>query len=236
MGSHSQIENIDRPQFSYNSVTLKKKTIMQSTLVIFASILAMASATAIKFEKPEERTFLDTTINSNNFLALNGTVLTLAVAGLLVLVVAVLLITGGFDPAKITQRYGSEYDQFYQTAEAAFSQTRYRRSAGNDIASKMAQLEQAFKKYQVTEAECEMYIACEASQVNRHEENGPLAKIIFDIISTFNRAKDGHKWDDRMEGLVQAFEYGTGAQAAGQVDACEPLRNKCFELHASTKY
>ena len=54
--------------------------------------------------------------------------------------------------------------------------------------------------------------------------------------STFNRAKDGHKWDDRMEGLVQAFEYGTGAQAAGQVDACEPLRNKCFELHASTKY
>ena len=129
--SHSQIENIDRPQFSYNSVTLKKKTIMQSTFVIFASILAMASATAIKFEKPEERTFLDTTINSNNFLALNGTVLTLAVAGLLVLVVAVLLATGGFDPAKITQRYGSEYDQFYQTAEDAFSQTRYRRSAGN---------------------------------------------------------------------------------------------------------
>ena len=47
------------------------------------------------------------------------------------LVVAVLLATGGFDPAKITQRYGSEYDQFYQTAEDAFSQTRYRRSAGN---------------------------------------------------------------------------------------------------------
>ena len=104
---------------------------MQSTFVIFASILAMASATAIKFEKPEERTFLDTTINSNNFLALNGTVLTLAIAGLLVLVVVALIATGGFDPAKITKRYGSEYDQFYQTAEDAFSQTRYRRSAGN---------------------------------------------------------------------------------------------------------
>ena len=51
-----------------------------------------------------------------------------------------------------------------------------------DIASKMAQLEQAFKKYQVEEAECEMYIACEASQVQRHEENGPLAKIVYDII------------------------------------------------------
>merc|ERR1739838_420685 len=236
MGSHSQIENIDRPQYSYISETLKKKTIMQSTFVIFASILAMASASAIKIEKPDGRLFLDTTINSNNFLALNGTVLTLAVVGLLLLAAAVLFASGSFSPAKIAQRYGSEYDQFYQTAEDAFSQTRYRRSAGNDIASKMAQLEQAFKKYQVTEAECEMYIACGASQVNRHEENGPLAKIIFDIISTFNRAKDRHKWDDRMEGLVQAFEYGTGAQAAGQVDACEPLRNKCFELHASTKY
>jgi len=241
MGSHSQIENIDRPQFSYTSATLKKKTtIMTSTFVIFASILAMASATAINFEKPEDlekpRLFLDTTINSNNFLALNSTVLTVAVLGLLVLAIAALAATGSFSAANIAQRYGTEYDQFYQTAEDAFSQTRYRRSAGNDIASKMAQLEQAFKKYQVTEAECEMYIACEASQVNRHEENGPLAKIIFDIISTFNRAKDSNKWDDRMEGLVQAFEYGTGAQAAGQVDACEPLRNKCFELHASTKY
>jgi len=132
------------------------------------------------------------------------------------------------------RRQGQD-DQGFYSEESEF-QTRYKRFAPNDIASKMAQLEQAFKKYQVTEAECEMYIACEASQVNRHEENGPLAKIIFDIISTFNRAKDGHKWDDRMEGLVQAFEYGTGAQAAGQVDACEPLRNKCFELHASTKY
>ena len=104
---------------------------MQSTFVIFASILAMASATAIKFEKPEERTFLDTTINSNNFLALNGTVLTLALVVLLVLALAAIAVTGGFSPHKIAQRYGNEYDQFYQTAEDAFSQTRYRRSAGN---------------------------------------------------------------------------------------------------------
>jgi len=101
-----------------------------------------------------------------------------------------------------------------------------------DIASKMAQLEQAFKKYQVEEAECELYIACEASQVQRIEENGPLARIVYDILSTFNRSKDGHKWDDRMEGLVKAFEFGTGASAAGQADPCLPLRNKCFELHA----
>jgi hypothetical protein len=104
---------------------------MKSTFVFFASILAMASATAINFEKPEERTILGTNINSANFLALNSTVLTFAVLGLLVIAAAALVASGGFSPAKIAQRYGSEYDQFYQTAEDAFSQTRYRRSAGN---------------------------------------------------------------------------------------------------------
>jgi len=197
------------------------------------ALLAMASATETNQELDQGRLFIPVSFFNDNFGILDsmqrGTafgVLALALVGMVILSASVFL-TG----ASIKRR--SEIQERYQNEQQP---ARFRRFAPNDIASKMAQLEQAFKKYQVTEAECEMYIACEASQVNRHEENGPLAKIIFDIISTFNRAKDGHKWDDRMEGLVQAFEYGTGAQAAGQVDACEPLRNKCFELHASTKY
>jgi len=126
--------------------------------------------------------------------------------------------------------YGYDYYDYYN--ENQF----YKRSGVSDVASKMAQLEQAFKKYQVEEAECEMYIACEASQVQRIEENGPLARIVYDILSTFNRSKDGHKWDDRMEGLVQAFEYGTGAHQNGQTDPCQPLRNKCFELHSKKNF
>ena len=59
---------------------------------------------------------------------------------------------------------------------------------------------------------------------------------IFRNFSEFNRAKDGHKWDDRISGLVQAFEYGSGAYYAGQTDACQPLRNKCFELHSKKNY
>ncbi len=46
----------------------------------------------------------------------------------------------------------------------------------------MHSLEVAFKKYSVTHIECQMYVACEAGQENRQEENGPLAKIVFDII------------------------------------------------------
>jgi len=179
-------------------------------------------------------------VNGDNIIVNNATMLVVGVVAIgLVGLLSYILLQRSDLLSGLSNRNDQEYyypeEGFYSEEDPGF-QTRYKRFAPNDIASKMAQLEQAFKKYQVTEAECEMYIACEASQVNRHEENGPLAKIIFDIISTFNRAKDGHKWDDRMEGLVQAFEYGTGAQAAGQVDACEPLRNKCFELHASTKY
>ena len=101
---------------------------MKSTLVFFVSVLAMASATAINFEEPEFKTLLDTT--SGNFLALNSTLLIGVVAVLVVLAVAALVASGSFSPAKIVQRYGQEYNQFYDTVDA-YSQNRYRRSAAN---------------------------------------------------------------------------------------------------------
>jgi len=144
--------------------------------------------------------------------------------------------TGGLFGGGSASGYGNrnsyDYDNYYYNEQQFYKRSGY----DNDVAGKMAQLENAFKKYQVEEAECEMYIACEASQVNRHEANGPLAKQVYDILSEFNRAKDGHKWDDRISGLVQAFEYGSGAYYAGQTDACQPLRNKCFELHSKKNY
>jgi len=208
-------------------------------MLVFIAFLALASASAVNLEKPESFTEelgrFWTTNNMGSFLTLNATQLAIGVTVLLaVAVVAVILLGGGGLFSRTGyQRYGNEvpHQHAYYGDDAEY-QTRYKRFAPNDIASKMAQLEQAFKKYQVEEAECEMYIACEASQVQRIEENGPLARIVHDILSTFNRSKDGHKWDDRMEGLVKAFEFGTGASAAGQADPCLPLRNKCFELHA----
>jgi len=211
-------------------------------MLVFMAFFALASASAVKIERPEDvneesgKLFVASN-DMGSFLAINSTVLVVAVVVLLALAVVAVLAFGGLPSSGYGySRYGNEYphahhEQAYYGDETEY-QTRYRRSAFNDIASKMAQLEQAFKKYQVEEAECEMYIACEASQVQRIEENGPLARIVYDILSTFNRSKDGHKWDDRMDGLVKAFEFGTGASASGQVDPCQPLRNKCFELHA----
>ena len=84
--------------------------------------------TAINFQEPEFKTLLDTT--SGNFLALNSTLLIGVVAVLVVLAVAALVASGSFSPAKIVQRYGQEYNQFYDTVDA-YSQNRYRRSAAN---------------------------------------------------------------------------------------------------------
>jgi len=200
---------------------------MKSMFVLMA-FFAMATAT-VQLEEPEER-FLVTN-SGGTYLATNATLLWTAVLGAFALIAVFAVISSGAIPlaAQKYKRYGQQFAQDHFYEDPTQYQTRYKRFAPNDIASKMAQLEQAFKKYQVEEAECEMYIACEASQVQRIDENGPLARIVYDILSTFNRAKDGHKWDDRMDGLVQAFEYGTGAQTA---DPCQPLRNKCFELHA----
>ncbi len=46
----------------------------------------------------------------------------------------------------------------------------------------MFQLAESFKKYEVTESDCQKYVSCEASQVHRHDQNGPLAKNVHGIM------------------------------------------------------
>jgi len=200
-------------------------------MFVLMAFFAMATATVQLKESEEVEERILVSNSGGTYLTTNSTVLWTAVLGAFALIAVFAVVSSGAIPlaAQKYKRYGQQFAQDHFYEDPTEYQTRYKRFAPNDIASKMAQLEQAFKKYQVEEAECEMYIACEASQVQRIDENGPLARIVYDILSTFNRAKDGHKWDDRMDGLVQAFEYGTGAQTA---DPCQPLRNKCFELHA----
>jgi len=212
---------------------------MKFFVVSFLVLLAYASADEIQKSDQDQSELEKSYPEALGRLFLNGLNSTMLVVGVAILAGLLLFaLYAASSPASAYEKTSQEYDPYAEYyAQGGYYQddqqyqTRYKRSM-TDIASKMAQLEQAFKKYQVEEAECEMYIACEASQVQRIEENGPLARIVYDILSTFNRSKDGHKWDDRMDGLVKAFEFGTGASASGQVDPCQPLRNKCFELHA----
>ena len=46
----------------------------------------------------------------------------------------------------------------------------------------MFELAQAFKKHEVTEAPCQRYVACEASQESRLDQNGAFAKLVNRIM------------------------------------------------------
>ena len=100
-------------------------------MLVFVAFFAMASATAINFEKPEEsqeRTWVSS--DSGNFLTLNSTLLVGAVAVLAVLVVAALVASGGLSPARIQQKYGQKYEDTF-SAYSDYVNNRYRRFASN---------------------------------------------------------------------------------------------------------
>ena len=52
------------------------------------------------------------------------------------------------------------------------------------MVTKMLQLEQIFKKYEVEEDECRAYIACEAANVERLAENGPIVQQAHELFSS----------------------------------------------------
>ena len=52
----------------------------------------------------------------------------------------------------------------------------------SDLASMMFELAQAFKKHEVTEPPCQRYVACEASQESRLDQNGAFARLVNRIM------------------------------------------------------
>lgn len=204
---------------------------MFSKLLLCLAMATVATVGAteqleLKEEYGEAR-LLDGVFN-NTSIDLNS-ILALVLIGILALVTIGPNFLGG---SSSYNRGGYEYSDYGGYGDQQF----YKRSDANvdNLAGKMYQLEQAFKKYEVNEIECRMYVACEASQVDRLEENGPLAKIVFDILSKGRNNEE--KLDSDLEGLTQSFEYGSAALQYGKVDGCQPLRNKCFELHSKKSY
>jgi len=208
---------------------------------LFCLLAAMAFSQVLAFEEDyevqDEARFLMNTGNGM-FVSLNSTYFVFALGGLVLLAFFGLFLYSRNGQTVFSSNHAYNRFAYEPYGEEHYyhqeQQTRQRRGVTQDVATKLAQLDSALKKYQVEEAECELFIACEASQVHRLEENGPLAKIVNEIFSTMNPEKNYPKMTDRMANLFQSFQYGTNAYQSGQYDACQPLRNKCFELHART--
>jgi len=128
------------------------------------------------------------------------------------------------------QKYSQAYDQQYY-GENNFYARRGDHEV-NDFASLMFSLENAFKKWEISEVECKMFEACQAAIVEEHSKNGPTAKSLYDIISAIKTKKqlDTVKLRPEHKAIIDSFDYGRDSADFGTPEPCQELRVKCAEV------
>merc|ERR1711971_1383903 len=155
MGVHSQLSH-------YKHIFLYKKTIMNNQVKVFALALCFCSSlvsasSVLDNEEAQKEARTVFTSGGTYYLALNTTYLIYygIIIGLGLLAAFALASVGTSSASSGDGNQYSRNSYVPPVSEEEYLHQRQQRST-EDIASKMAQLEQAFKKYQVTEAECEM--------------------------------------------------------------------------------
>jgi len=191
---------------------------------------ALASPVAPKEAEGETRTIYNS--GGGIYLGLNSTILWVAVAGLLV---GALIIYAGASSGLLddTQSYGYQqrYDQYHQQQEQPY---RTKRSYDENMVTKMLQLEQIFKKYEVEEDECKAYIACEAANVERLAENGPIVQKAHELFSAITKPEHLTKLKANKGMMIMKQAFDSAKTRQHEVDVCAPLRNACSALRQKT--
>jgi hypothetical protein len=156
-------------------------------------------------------------------------ILALVLIGLLVLVTAGPGIISSFTGGNAYNRNGSDYYDGYAEEGAHNQDQFYARSNQDDMVTKMLQLEQIFKKYSVEEDECMAYVACEAANVERLAENGPLVQQVHEFFNAVNSAKPEHlaKINNNKSMWVMKQAYDSAKHRQHEFDVCKPLREGC---------
>lgn len=165
----------------------------------------------------EERTIF--TSGGTYYLALNTTFLvyyTLA-AGFLVL--GAIILTSLFDTAEARSDNG--YSQGHQRgAPHEGAHQRQRRGAYDNVASQLVLLAEAFKKYEVNEDGCQLYVACNSSKLAG--KGNTLEKITHGVLSLV--AEPGNEYlynnDKYLQDMVTAFKTGPRG-------TCDTFRKLC---------
>merc|ERR1711971_1291009 len=87
-----------------------------------------------------------------------------------------------------------------------------------------ALLAAAFHKYEIDEAQgCQLYVACESSNVAQHYKNGPLAKTVYTVMRTIAAPENSHLYEDDkyLQDILQAFKAGERGES------CDYFRKQC---------
>merc|ERR1712117_375082 len=128
----------------------------------------------------------------------------------------------GLPAGSAYDRYSQGYGQGYSGYAGQDFQARY---GVSNLATKLTQLEKAFKKYEVETEECQMFIACEAAQTKKLAQNVTVLKIVSQIL---NAQGDDSKINPKVLG---AFKNGAYAHERQIENTCEPLRKICYAAH-----
>merc|ERR1711981_1122298 len=181
---------------------------------------------------PEEsRTILNT--DSGMFLSLNTSTLVIGLVVIAALVVGLIAISSGGLLEGISGQQQQRYDQeqYYHGEEHPY---RTKRSFNENMVTKMLQLEQIFKKYEVEEDECKAYIACEAANVERLAENGPIVQKAHELFSAITKPEHLTKLKANKGMMIMKQAFDSAKTRQHEVDVCAPLRNACSALRQKT--
>lgn len=202
-----------------------------ATIFVCALCLTGTLASPVAPAAPEETRTIYDTDNNGMHLGLNSTILWVTVIGLGVIALLALVVlpqTGLLDDLG-SSGYQQRYDYYQQQAHEPY---RTKRSYNENMVTKMLQLEQIFKKYEVEEDECRAYIACEAANVERLAENGPIVQKTHELFNAINYAKPEQlaKINASKGMMIMKQAYDSAKTRQHEVDVCAPLRNACSAL------
>jgi len=223
---------------------------MESKLLAFVAIIALCSISSVRGDEWSDDE-LDFTVDQSEarFLNFNNTglpdaraILAFTLLGLLALVTFGPSLLGAFGGGN-SNNYGYNrngfdyYDGNYQGYAEDGTQAQdqfYARSNVDDMVTKMLQLEQIFKKYEVEEDECRAYIACEAANVERLAENGPIVQKAHELFSSITKPEHLIKLKGHNGMMIMKQAYDSAKTRQQEVDVCAPLRDACSALRQKT--
>jgi len=85
-------------------------------------------------------------------------------------------------------------------------------------------LAEAFHKYEIDETNgCQLYVACESSNIAMHRKNGPLAKTVYHAMKKISEPQNTRLYEDDkyLMDIMSAFKIGTSGQS------CQQFRKQC---------
>jgi len=211
-------------------------------------ILALCSISTVRGDDWDDELEFATDKSEARLLNLNSTslpdsraVLAFMLLGLLALVTFGPSLLGAFGGGSSNYGYNRNgfdyYDGGYQGYAEDGTQNQdqfYARSNVDDMVTKMLQLEQIFKKYEVEEDECKAYIACEAANVERLAENGPIVQKAHELFSAITKPEHLTKLKANKGMMIMKQAFDSAKTRQHEVDVCAPLRNACSALRQKT--